>query len=179
LPYPPDKAGKDNNFRGLTIFNNTLYMTKGSGGNGINTVYRVGDKGSLPTVANASSAAITILNGFPNTLASGANPANPFGLFFANANTLYVADEGDGTAANAATSTIAGLQKWVLNNGVWTRIYVLQNGLNLGKPYGISNYPAALNPATDGLRNIAGRVNSDGTVTIWGVTLTVSTNGDQ
>jgi uncharacterized protein (TIGR03437 family) len=179
LPYPPDKAGKDNNFRGLTIFNNTLYMTKGSGGNGINTVYRVADKGSLPTVANASSAAITIPNGFPNTLASGANPANPFGLFFANANTLYVADEGDGTAANAATSTIAGLQKWVLNNGVWTRVYVLQNGLNLGKPYGISNYPAALNPVTDGLRNIAGKVNSDGTVTIWGITSTVSTNGDQ
>src|ERR1035441_6887138 len=179
LPYPPDKAGKDNNFRGLTIFNNTLYMTKGSGGNGINTVYRVGDKGSLPTAANASSAAITIPNGFPNTLASGANPANPFGLFFANANTLYVADEGDGTAANAATSTIAELQKWVLNNGVWTRVYVLQNGLNLGKPYGISNYPAALNPATDGLRNIAGKVNSDGTVTIWGITSTVSTNGDQ
>ena len=179
LPYPPDKAGKDNNFRGLTIFNNTLYMTKGSGGNGINTVYHVGDKGSLPTVANASSAAITTLNGFPNTLASGANPANPFGLFFANGNTLYVADEGDGTAANAATSTIAELQKWVLNNGVWTRVYVLQNGLNLGKPYGISNYPAALNPATDGLRNIAGKVNSDGTVTIWGITSTVSTNGDQ
>jgi hypothetical protein len=31
LPYPPDKLGKDNNFRGLTIFNNTLYVTKGSG----------------------------------------------------------------------------------------------------------------------------------------------------
>jgi len=28
-----DKAGKDNNFRGLTVFNNTMYVTKGSGGN--------------------------------------------------------------------------------------------------------------------------------------------------
>jgi hypothetical protein len=35
LPYPPDKAGKDNNFRGLTMFNNTLYTTKGSGSNGL------------------------------------------------------------------------------------------------------------------------------------------------
>ncbi len=35
-----DKAGKDDNFRGLTIFNNTLYVSKGSGGNGINTVNR-------------------------------------------------------------------------------------------------------------------------------------------
>ena len=34
-----DKIGKDDNFRGLTIFNNVLYYTKGSGGNGVNTVY--------------------------------------------------------------------------------------------------------------------------------------------
>ncbi|HEY6340539.1 MAG TPA: hypothetical protein VIY49_03530 [Bryobacteraceae bacterium] len=50
-----DKGGKDNNFRGLRIFNNTLYVTKGSGGNGINTVYQVGCTGELPTVANASA----------------------------------------------------------------------------------------------------------------------------
>ena len=36
-----DKIGKDTNFRGLTIFNNVLYFTKGSGGNGVNTVYFV------------------------------------------------------------------------------------------------------------------------------------------
>src|SRR5215467_2472754 len=38
-PYAtaPDKSGKDDNFRGETIFNNTLYVTKGSGSNGINT----------------------------------------------------------------------------------------------------------------------------------------------
>jgi uncharacterized protein (TIGR03437 family) len=57
--------------------------------------------------------------------------------------------------------------------------YVLQNGLNLGQPYSIPNYPAAINPATDGIRNITGKVNSDGTVTVYGVTSTVSTNGDQ
>ena len=179
VPYPPDKAGKDNNFRGLTIFGNTMYVTKGSGSNGINTVYRVGDKGSLPTPANAASAAITVLPGFPTTLANAASASNPFGLFFANANTLYVSDEGDGTNANASTSTIAGLQKWVLNNGTWTRAYVMQNGLNLGKQYTIGNYPPALYPANDGLRNIAGKVNSDGTVTIWAVTSTISANGDQ
>jgi len=179
LPYPADKAGKDNNFRGLTIFNNTLYTTKGSGSNGINTVYQVGDKGTLPTPANATSAALTVLKGFPTTLAKASGAANPFGLFFANATTLYVADEGDGTPADAATSTIAGLQKWVLANGTWTRAYVLQKGLNLGQPYSITNYPTSLNPATDGLRNITGKVNGDGTVTIYGITSTVSANGDQ
>jgi len=181
LPYPPDKAGKDNNFRGLTIFNNTLYVTKGSGGNGFNTVYQVGDKGSLPTPANAASAAITILNGFPDTLAkSTTQPVGyPFGLFFANATTLYVGDEGDGTMENAGTSKTSGLQKWVLNNGTWTLAYVMQNGLNLGTQYSIANYPAALNPGPDGLRNIAGKLNDDGTATIFGITSTVSANGDQ
>ena len=34
-------------------------------------------------------------------------------------------------------------------------------------------------PATDGLRNITGRVNPNGTVTIWAITSTVSGSGDQ
>ena len=49
LEFGKDKPGKDTNFRGLTIFNNTVYISKGSGGNGINTVYQVGAQGTLPT----------------------------------------------------------------------------------------------------------------------------------
>jgi hypothetical protein len=45
--------------------------------------------------------------------------------------------------------------------------------------YGVAGYPTSINPATDGLRNLTGRVNTDGTVTIWAVTSTVSNNGDQ
>ena len=181
LPYAADKLGKDNNFRGLTIFNNTLYVTKGSGSNGIDTVYQVGTAGTLPTMATAATVPITILPGFPTGLAKTATAASdyPFGIFFANATTLYVADEGDGTAADAAGSTTAGLQKWTLVSGTWQLAYVLQNGLNLGVPYSVANYPASLNPATDGLRNLAGKVNGDGTVTLWAVTSTVSSNGDQ
>jgi uncharacterized protein (TIGR03437 family) len=67
----------------------------------------------------------------------------------------------------------------VLANGTWSRVYVLQNGLNLGQPYSVPNYPTSLNPSTDGIRNITGKVNGDGTVTIYGVTSTVSANGDQ
>jgi hypothetical protein len=198
-----DKPGKDNNFRGLTIFNNTLYVTKGSGGNGINTVYQVGNAGVLPTPSNAPgtppslvSEPITILPGFPTTLASGvaqdgtANHAVafPFGIWFANANTLYVCDEGDGTlvapdangnVADAQTLATAGVQKWSLVNGTWTLLYVLQDGLNIGVPYSVENYPTALNPATDGCRNITGRHNHDGTVTLFAVTSTISANGDQ
>jgi hypothetical protein len=179
--YPADKAGKDNNFRGLTIFDNTLYVTKGSGGNGIDTVYQVGNPGILPTLATAPSTPITVLPGFTTALATNADATYiyPFGIWFANANTLYVGDEGDGNIADAAGSHLAGLQKWSLVNGAWQLDYVLQNGLNLGMPYSIPNYPTALNPATDGLRNITGQVNSDGTVSIYAVTSTVSANGDQ
>jgi hypothetical protein len=173
-----DKPGKDNNFRGLTIFNNTLYTTKGSGSNGIDTVYQVGNAGTLPTGGGAT---ITVLPGFPTAISktAGANNIYPFGLWFANATTLYVADEGDGVVADAAGSIYAGLQKWSLAGGTWKLDYVLQNGLNLGTQYSVTNYPTSLNPATDGLRNITGRVNGDGTVTIWAVTSTVSANGDQ
>ncbi len=45
-----DKIGKDDNFRGLTIYNNVLYYTKGSGSNGVNTVYFVDTTGqACPT----------------------------------------------------------------------------------------------------------------------------------
>jgi hypothetical protein len=179
--YPPDKSAKDNNFRGETIFNNTLYVTKGSGSNGINTVYQVGNAGSLPTIDNAANAPITILPGFPTDLAKGTPSTvyHPFGIWFANATTLYVADEGDGVAADAATSTTAGLQKWSLVNGTWRKDYVLQKGLNLGQQYSVPGLPAIYNPATDGLRNLTGQVNGDGTVTLYAVTSTVSNSGDQ
>ncbi len=88
----------------------------------------MGDKGSLPTLANAASAALTILPGLPTVLAKATTATYPFGLFFANATTLYVGDEGDGTDADAATGKTAGLQKWVLTNGSWNLVYVLQNG---------------------------------------------------
>jgi hypothetical protein len=188
LQIGSDKPGKDTNFRGLTIFNNTLYITKGSGSNGINTVYQVGTPGVLPTgsAADLATVPITILPGFPNTTAS-TSTAFPFGIWFANATTLYVCDEGDGTlvtpavngnVADTQSQATAGLQKWSLANGTWTMLYVLQDGLNIGVPYSVANYPAALNPATGGCRNITGRHNSDGTVTIYAVTSTISANGD-
>ena len=185
----PDKTGKDDNFRGLTVYNNTLYVTKGSGGNGINTVYQVGTAGSLPSSSNAGTTSITVLPGFTTTLAKSTTtpPAHPFGLWFADANTLYVADEGTGNSAdiNTAKNAAAGLEKWVKNAGTWSLAYTLTSGLNLGTQYSVANgpngevFPTAMNPATDGLRNITGKVNGDGTVTIYGVTSTVSTATDQ
>jgi hypothetical protein len=220
LGQPPDKVGKDTNFRGLTISNDVLYYTKGSGGNGVNSVYFVDTTGSacpdgvglpdtnapLPTspiVYDSSDLQTSglptnmcILKGFPTALKS--KTSFPFGIWFANPTTLYVADEGNGintySAATghytaAAAQTTAGLQKWLFDSvaGEWKLAYTLQNGLQLGVPDIVPGYPTGNNPATglpwapgtDGLRNITGRVNADGTATIWAVTSTVSGNGDQ
>jgi len=246
-----DKIGKDTNFRGLTIFNNVLYYTKGSGGNGVNTVYFVDTTGNVCTDSNgvglpSPGAALPtsglaydptvlqtkgldpnnmcILKGFPTALKS--TTSFPFGIWFASPTVLYVADEGDGYAggldldSHAAGQATAGLQKWVFGTpvaGQWNRVYTLNKGLSLGVPYTLAGYPSGLNlatcvvaknvanpnncpvsktlktgdavdsapnglpwaPATDGLRNITGKVNGDGTVTVFGITSTISGNGDQ
>ena len=214
-----DKIGKDDNYRGLTIFNDVLYFTKGSGSNGVNTVYFVDTTGGacpkgvglpapgakLPaapltfTAANLQTAGlpdnVCILAGFPQTPNKSATvTAFPFGIWFADARTLYVADEGDGDTSgadlytHAAAQTTAGLQKWVFNSatGAWTFAYTLTNGLNLGQAYDVRGYPSGVNPgtglpwapATDGLRNITGQAGRDGVATIWAITSTISGNGD-
>ena len=221
LGDPADKIGKDDNFRGLTIFNNVVYYTKGSGSNGVNSVFWVDPTLSIcndangvglpPANAQLPTAPLDynpnvlqtlgldpnnmcVLTGLPTTLAKHST-AYPFGIWFANPTTLYVADEGNGDAtyANgiytvAAAQTTAGLQKWIFDatSGQWNLAYVLQSGLQLGIPYTVQGYPTGNNqatglpwsPGTDGLRNITGTVNGDGTATIYAITSTVSGNGD-
>ena len=192
-PLGSDKAGKETNFRGLTIFDNTLYVSKGSGGNGVNSIYQAGSAGVLPegTAADLASVPLTTLPGFPPFSIPESTSTFPFGIWFANSSTLYVCDEGDGVlvpnqtingqtnVADAYSLANAGVQKWVLQNGTWVMLYVLQNGLNIGVPYSVPNYPASLNPATGGCRNLTGQAGPDGTVTIWAITSTLSTNADQ
>ena len=48
-----DKSAKDNNYRGLAVNNNVIYFTKGSGSNGVNTVYYLDTVGQ-PAPAPAS-----------------------------------------------------------------------------------------------------------------------------
>jgi len=206
--FAADKTGKDDNFRGETIGpDGSLYVSKGSGSNGINTVYKVSvPGGGLPTTANASQATIGILPGFSATAATNGKNADgstgtvyhPFGLWFANATTLYVADEGGGALTDVSNEALntGGLQKWSFNSGLnkWVLDYTLTNNLLTGavitpaaNPVSGATYPTGTNAATgapwdiyaDGLRNITGKVNADGTVTIFGVTSTVSGDTDQ
>ena len=173
-PPKADKAGKDNNYRGVTEFGGALYFTKGSGSNGMDTVYTVP---LLPTVANAATTTINVVPGFPtdSAKATGGN-FTPFAVFFANATTMYVSDEGSGNSTDVASH--AGLEKWSLVSGVWQLDYVLTQGLigvvdgNLNGPDG--QYP---NVTTVGLRNLTGVVNGD-QVTLWATTSTSSTSVD-
>jgi hypothetical protein len=204
----PDKVGKDDNFRGITVYNGVVYVTKGSGGNGINTVYFLDTTGTAcprssatpgvglpvpnapfptPATALALQASYTsatglannmcVLAGFP-TIVNKTAPASaqlmyPFGLWFANPTTLYVADEGDGkntyssaqnlytdAAGQTTPANTGGLQKWIFNatTKTWQLAYTLKNGLNLGVPYSVPTptsgpysgiaYPVGLNSAT-------------------------------
>ncbi|MGC9270744.1 PEP-CTERM sorting domain-containing protein [Acidiphilium sp.] len=176
---PADKTSKDNNFRGVTIANNTLYVSKGSGGNGINGVYQVGAAGTLPTAAtvNAALAAgtptMTLLPGFPVVSAKNATDSSlySFGMFFANADTLYVGDEGP---QDLNTDPNAGLEKWSLIDGKWSLDYTLQAGLNLDQSYTVNGLGYDI--ATTGLRDITGQVNANGTVSLFGVGATFGTS---
>jgi hypothetical protein len=178
--YAADKTAKDNNFRGETVFNNTLYVTKGSGSNGIDTAYQVGTPGNLPT---GSSNPITVLPGFNTALAkTDTETPHPFGLWFANSTTLYVADEGSGASTDfgaSPTTQAGGLEKYSLVNGVWNLDYELKGSL-IGSSYTVNGSGAvcgglsacSLTTTTDGLRNLTGKVNANGTVTLYAVTST-------
>lgn len=169
-----DKPGKDNNYRGVTEYNGALYFTKGSGSNGMDTVYTVSP---LPSVAGAATAMISVVPGFPTDSAksTGGN-FTPFAVFFANSTTMYVTDEGSGNTTDATTH--AGLEKWSLVNGTWQLDYVLKKGLfttDTGLTGYDGPYPAV---TTSGLRNLTGVVNKTGTVTLWATTSTTSSSTD-
>lgn len=213
-----DKLGKDTNFAEVALYNGVLYYTKGSGSNGVDTVYFVDTTGTacpsgvgtpapdapLPTTADPYDATtgqptdnMCILSGFPTALAKSiktpdtgatSNAADLGSIWFANPTTMYVADAGngtdtysDGSYTAAVAQNLAGIQKWSLVDGTWTYDYTLNTGLGLGVPYTVAGLPTGTNPITgtpwtpavDGIRNFTGKVNCDGTVTLYGVTTSI------
>lgn len=177
---------KDNNWRGVGIYtdangNPQLYVSKGSGSNGDDGVFQVGS--SLPACTNGgtdNNATITELFGAPATNPNNSNIVSqytPFGFWFANPTTLYVADEGyqnTDVNGNLIPDPYAGLEKWSLVSGTWTLDYTIQAGLNL---YQAQNPPGYVDQNGNqiqtfptGIRNMTGAVNGDGTVTIYAIT---------
>lgn len=119
------------NIRHIAIYQNDLYVTQASGS--VQGVALVGT-GGLPTSTGQS---ITLLNGFPT--ASG---PSAYGMFWADPNTVYVADSQTGGAG--------GIQKWTQSGGLWTKQYTL-----------------ALNPSA-GCRTVTGHV-QNGVATLYAI----------
>lgn len=182
----PDESSKqhvkDNNFRGIGIYtdadgNQNLYVSKGSGGNGDDGVFWV-QNGTGPGLPTGSTNTIVELLGAPatNPQTQAASPYTPFGFWFANPTTLYLADEGYANTdqnGNLIPDPLAGLQKWSLVNGTWTLDYTISAGLNLYQPQTVAGYPVPT--YTYGIRNLAGWNNGDGSVTIYAITSQYST----
>jgi hypothetical protein len=188
LGQPADKTGKDDNFRGLFDGpDGTVFITKGSGGNGVNTVYQVGATGALGNGGVLpQNAAITIVPGFPTVLAANPLPTSvtgtefPFSVWIpaSNPSIMFVADEGDGTAGNQTTGS-GGLWVYQNQNGTWKALTHLTAGLSLGTAYTVTDTQGVFGTAganytttPDGLRGITGQTNSDGSFTIFGTTST-------
>jgi hypothetical protein len=210
-----DKTGKDGNFRGLLLApDGTLYVSKGSGSNGLNTVFQVGATGALANGAQFSAlqnVAITPLFSAPTTAWSGAPAASnepatnatltaalttagvtswpmswnvgfPFGMWVpkTNLNLMFVADEGDADPADMAIGS-GGLWIYQKSGSTWTAIAHVTQGLNLGQPYTVTDTNGTFGTAgahytttADGLRNITGQINSDGSFTLYAITSTAN-----
>jgi hypothetical protein len=148
-------SGSSQDTREVQVYNGQLYVSTDSKKGSTNRDYigTLGAPGALPTsVANGGNGPAQ-LPGFGNSggtgkitvTAANANNVNagligknetvnlsPENYFFANADTLYVADSGapKNTSGDSPLGD-GGLQKWTLSKGTWTLDYTLSAGLNL------------------------------------------------
>lgn len=100
------------NIRRVDFFGGQLYCSSASG-----SFFGVGTVGTgAPT---GTSEVITLLPGLP-----AASGPSPYDFFFADAGTLYLADD--------RTTGAGGIQKWVQNLGTWSLAYVLAPGAGIG-----------------------------------------------
>jgi hypothetical protein len=103
---------------------------------------------------------------------SGSNKVfySPEGFFFANANTLYVADTGDPKAGNLGDG---GIQKWTLTASTWTLQYTLTP---TGSDWIPAGNPQGANVGESGFEGITGQVVGSGagaTVQLFAVSYTL------
>lgn len=106
-------TGNPTNTRVLGILSGQLYVSSASSTfQGVSTVGT-----GLPTTTGNT---ITLLPGFP----TAAGPSS-YDFFFANATTLYVADD-------RSQASGGGVQKWTLSGGTWSLAYTLQSGITTG-----------------------------------------------
>jgi hypothetical protein len=154
--------GSSQDTREVQVFDNQLFVSTDSKAGSTNRDFigTLGARGALPTSVANGGAGPAMLPGFGNAggtgkitvTAANANNVNagligkdmtvnlsPENYFFANADTLYVADSGSPKNTSADSSLgDGGLQKWTLSDGTWTLDYTLSTGLNLVANSGVS-----------------------------------------
>jgi hypothetical protein len=148
-------SGTSQDTREVQVYNGRLYVSTDSKKGSTNRDYigTLGAQGALPTSEANSGNGPAQLPGFGNSggtgkvtvTAANANNVNagligknetvnlsPENYFFANPDTLYVADSGapKNTSADSPLGD-GGLQKWTLSKGTWTLDYTLSAGLDL------------------------------------------------
>lgn len=176
--------------REVQIVNGQLYASVDSKGGKDNARSFVGTVGTgLPTTDQ--NAGPTGLTGFGNSGGTGkvtitaatTNGINGIGdeinlspedFFFADANTLYVADSGAPKNDSADTALgDGGLQKWSLINGAWTLDYTLSAGLDLVANTNTCLVGGKATPCgTSGLLGLTGQV-VDGMVELFATNYTL------
>ena len=148
-------GGTSQDTREVQVYNGQLYVSTDSKKGSTNRDYigTLGAKGALPTSEANGGNGPAKLPGFGNSggtgkitvTAANANNVNagligkdetvnlsPENYFFANPDTLYVADSGAPKNSSADSSLgDGGLQKWTLSDGTWTLDYTLSAGLDL------------------------------------------------
>ncbi len=148
------------NLRVLGIANGQLYASSSSTPNlGINSVGT-----GLPTTAGQT---LTLLPGFP----TAAGPST-YDYFFADANTVYVADD-------RTTATGGGLQKWTFNGATWSLAYTMITNLTTGLR-GVTGVPGAspmqlFATSTEALNRVV-TVQDNGLASPFSTVTTVGTN---
>jgi hypothetical protein len=157
--------------RTVEIVNGVLYVsrdsTQGAGGTSSISSY-----GSLPSGTTAA----TPLSGIDGKLTLTAGETNsvngsaigtlislsPEAYFFADANTLYIADSGNPKQGGLGDG---GLQKWIFDGTNWNLAYTLSAGLNL--------VPNTASAGTTGLIGLTGTV-VDGVVELYATNATIN-----
>ena len=169
--------------REVQIYNNTLYVSTDSKSGATNRDYigTLGSPGTPPTSLANGGNGPAMLPGFGNSGGTGkvtittqtTNSVNapgneinlsPENYFFANADTLYVADSGD-PKNTSATSSLGdgGLQKWTYSGGDWTLDYTLAAGLDLVPNTASCASNTSQTPCSTGLYGLTGELIDGGT----------------
>ena len=164
----PTAINTSTDMRTAEIYNGNLYVsTDSKQGPTANIAEYAGlpTGASTPKILPGISQSVTLGAGQGNAINSSSGSVNlsPENFFFADPNTLYVADGGQPKAGGVGDG---GLQKWSFANGSWKLDYTLSAGLSLVNGTSASS-------GTTGLIGLTGKVNGDGTVSLYATNSTV------